>query len=218
MTGGDRPFLKRIVRPAEVSDIAALTRISAMSFPDPWNERDFSDAIDSSAALIVVCEQITSGWTAEAETRETKDRYTWRQQQQVAGELLFRDSAAITAVERQPAEYALRRAALSASLQAEPSLHGYVVCYRAADEAEIPSIAVDEAVRRQGVGRELLEQLFELCYGEGVRKVFLEVREHNIAAQQLYESVGFLRVGVRSKFYDRPREDAYIMMRELTER
>ena len=45
----------------------------------------------------------------------------------------------------------------------------------------------------------------------GVRAFTLEVRVSNTAAIRLYESCGFQIEGTRKGFYDKPKEDAYIM-------
>ena len=92
---------------------------------------------------------------------------------------------------------------------------GYVVLYHAADEGEIASVGVHPSQRRRGIGSRILGYMMEQCGTFGVKKLFLEVRESNDAAQGLYESFGFLRVGVRKDFYDSPKEDAFLMMRIL---
>ncbi len=101
--------------------------------------------------------------------------------------------------------------------EAGAKLLGYVILYHAADEGEIPSIAVRPSARRRGVGSFLLRELMEKGGELGVRKIFLEVRESNEPAQSLYEAAGFLRVGVRKNFYDEPVEDGIIMVKELRE-
>ncbi len=45
--------------------------------------------------------------------------------------------------------------------------------------------------------------------------MFLEVRESNEAARQLYAGAGFHSVGVRSDYYVSPREDALVMRLRL---
>lgn len=99
--------------------------------------------------------------------------------------------------------------------ESDAEMLGYVILYHAADEGEVPSIAVRPSARRRGVGSFLLRELMGKGGELGVRKIFLEVRESNEPAQGLYESAGFLRVGVRKDFYDNPREDAMIMVKEL---
>ncbi|MBQ7678207.1 MAG: ribosomal protein S18-alanine N-acetyltransferase [Lachnospiraceae bacterium] len=89
---------------------------------------------------------------------------------------------------------------------------GYVIFYFAADEGEIPSIAVRTEARRRGIGSALLAALFEEARALRVRKIFLEVREHNAPAQALYRKNGFLYVGERRKFYSEPAEDAHILL------
>jgi ribosomal-protein-alanine N-acetyltransferase len=44
--------------------------------------------------------------------------------------------------------------------------------------------------------------------------VYLEVRTDNTAAISLYESVGFVRMGVRKRYYRISGADAYTMRRE----
>jgi ribosomal-protein-alanine N-acetyltransferase len=42
------------------------------------------------------------------------------------------------------------------------------------------------------------------------------VRESNVAGQSFYEKLGFREVGRRRGYYSRPREDALILVPELT--
>ncbi len=76
-------------------------------------------------------------------------------------------------------------------------------------EWEILNLAVDPAVRRQGVASRLIEELFRLADGD----VFLEVRESNQAARALYACWGFSEQGLRRGYYHRPVEDAVVMKR-----
>ena len=46
-------------------------------------------------------------------------------------------------------------------------------------------------------------------------RITLEVRKSNTAAIALYEKYGFLSLGIRPGYYERPREDAVIMTLEL---
>jgi ribosomal-protein-alanine N-acetyltransferase len=78
-------------------------------------------------------------------------------------------------------------------------------------EYEIHTIGVDPAFQGQGIGREMLTRLLELASG-GV--VFLEVRTDNEAAIGLYESFGFVNVGLRKRYYRASGADAYTMRRD----
>jgi ribosomal-protein-alanine N-acetyltransferase len=79
------------------------------------------------------------------------------------------------------------------------------------DELEICNLAVDGPWRRCGLGRWLLERVIELAESRGIRHSFLEVRQSNWAALELYRSAGFEMVGTRRGYYDEPREDAFVL-------
>jgi ribosomal-protein-alanine N-acetyltransferase len=78
-------------------------------------------------------------------------------------------------------------------------------------EYEIHTIGVDAAYQGQGIGRLLLTALLEHADGG---TIFLEVRTDNEAAISLYESVGFVRVGMRRRYYRASGADAYTMRRD----
>jgi ribosomal-protein-alanine N-acetyltransferase len=78
-------------------------------------------------------------------------------------------------------------------------------------EYEIHTIGVDAAYQGQGIGRQLLTALLE--YADG-GTIFLEVRTDNVPAITLYESVGFVRVGMRRRYYRASGADAYTMRRD----
>jgi ribosomal-protein-alanine N-acetyltransferase len=88
---------------------------------------------------------------------------------------------------------------------------GYVVAHCAADEGEILNLGVAVAHRRRGVGRELVRAVLAALGARGVRAVYLEVRESNTGARQLYEGLGFGEVGRRARYYRRPVEDAVVL-------
>ena len=94
---------------------------------------------------------------------------------------------------------------------------GFILTRRAADEAEIITIATQPAMRRRGVARQLLARQIEQLAGEGVRQLFLEVASSNIAALGLYAAAGFREAGRRKGYYRRGDgvEDAIVMRREL---
>ncbi len=78
-------------------------------------------------------------------------------------------------------------------------------------EYEIHTIGVDAAYQGQGIGRQVLTALLEHADGG---TIFLEVRTDNEAAIALYESVGFVRVGMRRRYYRASGADAYTMRRD----
>jgi ribosomal-protein-alanine N-acetyltransferase len=70
-----------------------------------------------------------------------------------------------------------------------------------ADEAEILTIGVMPAARRQGIARALLADAIVRLRAIGVRTIFLEVGVRNRAALALYEGAGFTEVGRRRSYY-----------------
>jgi [ribosomal protein S18]-alanine N-acetyltransferase len=78
-------------------------------------------------------------------------------------------------------------------------------------EYEIHTIGVDPAYQGQGIGRRLVSKLLELASGS---VIFLEVRTDNAPAIRLYESFGFVNVGLRRRYYRASGADAYTMRRD----
>lgn len=83
------------------------------------------------------------------------------------------------------------------------------------DEAELLKIAVHPESRRAGVGDELLWHLEKSLIGHNVKEVFLEVRSKNEPAVSLYRKHGFNEVGLRTRYYVDPFDDALILKKEL---
>jgi len=83
---------------------------------------------------------------------------------------------------------------------------------------EIITLGVSPAVRRQGAGRALMDDLIARARALGVRALTLEVADDNVAALGLYANLGFTRVGRRPGYYKRPdgsTMDAGLLRRNL---
>ena len=78
---------------------------------------------------------------------------------------------------------------------------GFILSRRAADEAEILSVAVARSWRGRGLARRLLDLHLRRLAGLGLRTVFLEVDEDNAPARRLYARAGFGEVGRRPGYY-----------------
>jgi ribosomal-protein-alanine N-acetyltransferase len=78
---------------------------------------------------------------------------------------------------------------------------GFILSRRAADEAEILSIAVAAKMQGRGLARALLDLHLRRLAGLGARTVFLEVDESNAPARRLYARAGFAEVGKRQAYY-----------------
>jgi ribosomal-protein-alanine N-acetyltransferase len=97
----------------------------------------------------------------------------------------------------------------------EPVLLGYVVALVVADEGEIADLAVAPSARRRGIGGLLLDRVAAESEQMGIRALYLEVRESNVAARALYQARGFAPVGRRRGYYQSPTEDALLLRRDL---
>lgn len=89
---------------------------------------------------------------------------------------------------------------------------------RNAPQADIQTIAVVESARRQGLGRVLMLQLMAEARERGAKELFLEVRDDNPSAQELYRSLRFEQIAVRPKYYQPDGVDALIMRAPLEQR
>uniref|UniRef100_I3VID3 [Ribosomal protein bS18]-alanine N-acetyltransferase n=1 Tax=uncultured bacterium F39-01 TaxID=1191434 RepID=I3VID3_9BACT len=103
----------------------------------------------------------------------------------------------------------------------EPAEHehrilGYIIARETAGELHINNVAVREDQRRRGIGLALLTKIVDEARRKQVTTAFLEVRSGNLAAQALYEKVGFQAIARREGYYTEPKEDAAIMSLELT--
>lgn len=95
------------------------------------------------------------------------------------------------------------------------TLMGYICFWLIEDEAHILDLAVNPIYRGKGVGSLLLSVSLGFWDRKGIRVAYLEVRESNMTARQLYDKFGFKIMMRRTKYYRNPVEDAFIMGLEL---
>ncbi|AWX15411.1 ribosomal-protein-alanine N-acetyltransferase [Mergibacter septicus] len=91
---------------------------------------------------------------------------------------------------------------------------GYCICHHLLDEATLFNIAISPNFQAKGYGRLLLQYLNQQLQAKGCSTLWLEVRESNLAAQHLYQTIGFQTLTVRKEYYRTPdngRENAVIM-------
>ncbi len=99
--------------------------------------------------------------------------------------------------------------------EADRVVAGYVGSQTVLDSADMMNLAVSQDFRRQGIGEQLVNSLTEALAEKGVKTLLLEVRISNEPAKQLYQKLGFEIVGKRPRYYEKPREDALILRKEL---
>lgn len=93
-------------------------------------------------------------------------------------------------------------------------LAGYIGSQAVLGEADMMNLAVAPEYRRRGVGEALTAALVKALQARQVMALTLEVRVSNTPAIALYEKMGFAQVGRRSRYYEKPREDALILRKE----
>ncbi len=94
---------------------------------------------------------------------------------------------------------------------------GHGVMSVGAAEAHLLNICVDEAYRCRGIGGRLLNHLLRAAATAGAAEAFLEARPSNVSAIRLYQSLGFVQIGVRRGYYQAigGREDAIVLKRYI---
>ncbi|HEU4665250.1 MAG TPA: GNAT family N-acetyltransferase [Dokdonella sp.] len=73
---------------------------------------------------------------------------------------------------------------------------------RGTDVARLYSIAVSASERGGGIGRALLDAAEQAARARGSRRLRLEVRSDNLAAQALYERAGYRAFGAHAAYYE----------------
>lgn len=92
---------------------------------------------------------------------------------------------------------------------------GYAVFSTVSDESELIRIAVGEKFRRRGLGEKMISFFLSDETNRELSVCFLEVRESNHAARNLYKKLGFTEIYVRKGYYSRPKEDGIVYRKEL---
>ncbi|MDO6685215.1 MULTISPECIES: ribosomal protein S18-alanine N-acetyltransferase [unclassified Agarivorans] len=93
-------------------------------------------------------------------------------------------------------------------------LLAYVVLRVVAGEAELINIAVAPESQGQGLGKQLMQAMFNMAEQQQWLHILLEVRASNHKAQQLYKRFEFSEIDRRKAYYpchEQGREDALIM-------
>jgi ribosomal-protein-alanine N-acetyltransferase len=88
----------------------------------------------------------------------------------------------------------------------------YIIGRQIAPEGEIYRIATIPSKRRRGIAYRLLDYAVKCERGRGLESLFLEVREKNIPARNLYKTYGFREIGMRKNYYKNPTDNAIIML------
>ena len=95
--------------------------------------------------------------------------------------------------------------------EVDERIAGMIVAWLFVDEVHIATLATNPEFRRQGIAQKLLSHVLKLAMKEGAVSSFLEVREGNLAAQEMYRKFGYKESGRRPRYYKDNNEDAILM-------
>lgn len=94
-------------------------------------------------------------------------------------------------------------------------LTSYCTLITVLDEAQIINVATNPLHWGKGYAKSVLNAVFLECKKREINMISLEVRESNLPAISLYQSIGFTVEGKRKDFYKNPRENALVMIKNL---
>ena len=99
----------------------------------------------------------------------------------------------------------------------DDDLLAYGLVSVAVNEAHILNICVSPNAQGKGLGKRMLHKLMNSAAETQGNSIFLEVRESNLVAQNLYDQEGFNRIGLRKNYYpaEGGREDGLVYAKEL---
>ena len=107
----------------------------------------------------------------------------------------------------------------SSVLECDDQIVGYIIMLTVLQEAHILNFCIAPDFQRRQYGAFLLRTVIDHASSSGVKQFFIEVRQSNQAAINLYKKEGFQKVGLRKGYYPAPagqREDALIFVHKLS--
>jgi [ribosomal protein S18]-alanine N-acetyltransferase len=107
------------------------------------------------------------------------------------------------------------RESVACAVRHRDRLAGYLLAWSLPEELHLGNLAVAPEYQRRGVAVFLLRWLMDAARERRARRISLEVRTSNFAAQELYRAHGFAAVALRKGYYQDAGEDALVMVCEL---
>ncbi|MBA3755883.1 MAG: ribosomal protein S18-alanine N-acetyltransferase [Nitrosomonas sp.] len=98
-------------------------------------------------------------------------------------------------------------------LEQADTVFGYGIMMMSPEEAHVLTIGIAPSWQKKGWGKKLLQHFIQLAKAEHAKSMFLDVRESNHGAAQLYKQMGFRHIATRKGYYPAMcgREDALVM-------
>lgn len=125
--------------------------------------------------------------------------------------LIEADNFSVPWSEKSFREAAVKTETIYVVAEEDGEILGYAGAWCVFGEADITNVCVRKVSRKQGIGTRMLQFLIEEGVNVKIKTFFLEVRESNSAAISLYEKFGFLKIGIRKNFYEKPVENGIVM-------
>jgi ribosomal-protein-alanine N-acetyltransferase len=69
------------------------------------------------------------------------------------------------------------------------------------EESNVLNIGVNPQFQRQSIGSQMMQRLLLISRINHAKKIWLEVRESNLAAIKLYQKLEFKQIGLRKNYY-----------------
>jgi [ribosomal protein S18]-alanine N-acetyltransferase len=176
-----------VLRPMTVADIPQVTAIERASFPTAWPQAAYKREIEqNSLARYIVAVECEAPPPGPDPASLPSRSWVWRLKRR-----FFQEPALPPPVESR--------------------IVGFLGLWYMVDEGHIVTVASHPDLRRRGIGEMLVAEALDLARERGTGTVTLECRISNTGAQALYEKYGFIRAGIRKRYYTDNGEDAVIM-------
>ena len=91
---------------------------------------------------------------------------------------------------------------------------GYIFVYKIENEFHLNNLAVHPDYLRRKIGKSLIQHIITRAKKRKVNVIFLEVSINNFSAIRCYESLGFIKVGLRKNYYSKG-DDAILFDLEI---
>ncbi len=101
-------------------------------------------------------------------------------------------------------------------LEEEERIIGYYIFLKLFETSEILKISIAREVQGFGLANIIMEDCFKRIKVLKCESIFLEVRESNLRALNLYNKHGFVKIGTRSNYYT-DGENASILEKKMGE-
>ena len=103
---------------------------------------------------------------------------------------------------------------VSFAVKKKDKIVSVITCSVSFEEADLEGIVTLKEHKNKGYAKALIEHLIDFLKEKKVEKLFLEVREGNLSAINIYKKVGFNQISIRKKYYQNG-ENALIMVKEI---